>query len=283
MSKRLTSVLILLALLAPLQLFASVFGTVKAIVHDPQHRPVQGAQVEVRSRTSDFKTSAITNEDGIATLLNVPVGQYDVIIDTPGFANSQQQATVTSGNVQELHFALAVAQHQETVEVSGTPETVNPSSSTPETLVSRNEIAQVPGADRTNAMSMITDFVPGAAMVHDQLHVRGGHQVSWEIDGVPVPNTNIATNVGPQFDPKDVDYMEVQRGSFSAESGDRTYGVFNVVTRSGFERNRQGELVASYGSFNNTNDQISFGDHTDRVAWFGSLSGYRTDLGLETP
>ena len=79
-------------------------------------------------------------------------------------------------------------------------------------------------------------------MVHDQLHVRGGHQVTWAIDGIPVPNTNIATNVGPQFDPKDVDYMEVQRGSFSAESGDRTYGVFNVVTRSGFERSRQGEL-----------------------------------------
>src|SRR5256885_11866402 len=33
---------------------------------------------------------------------------------------------------------------------------------------------------------------------------------------------------------------------------------------------------------NNTNDQISFGDHTDRFAYYGSLSGYRTDLGLET-
>ena len=269
--------------MAPAQLFASVFGTVKAIVHDPQHRPVEGAQVEVRSRTSDFKTSAATNEDGIATLLNVPVGEYDVTINAPGFSGAQQRATVTSGNVQELHFALAVAQHQETVDVSAQSETVNPSSSTAETLVSRNEIAQVPGADRTNAMSMITDFVPGAAMVHDQLHVRGGHQVSWEIDGVPVPNTNIASNVGPQFDPKDVDYMEVQRGSFSAEAGDRTYGVFNVVTRSGFERSRQGELVTSYGNFNTTDDQLSFGDHNDRSAYYVSLNGNRSDHGLETP
>ena len=283
MLKRSFSAFILLALLAPAQLFASIFGTVKAIVHDPQHRPVQGAQVQVRSRTSDFKTSAITNEDGIATLLNVPIGAYDVTVESQGFTSAQQQATVTSGNVQELHFALIVAQHQETVEVSGQPETVNPSSTTPETLVSRNEIAQVPGADRTNAMSMITDFVPGAAVVHDQLHVRGGHQVSWEIDGVPVPNTNIATNVGPQFDPKDVDYMEVQRGSFSAESGDRTYGVFNVVTRSGFERSRQGELVTSYGNFNTTDNQLSFGDHNDRSAYYFSLNGNRSDHGLETP
>ena len=129
---------------------------------------------------------------------------------------------------------------------------------------------------------MITDYVPSAYMVHDQLHIRGGHQVSWLIDGVPVPNTNIASNVGPQFDPKDIDYLEVQRGGYSAEYGDRTYGVFNVVTRSGFERNRQAELVTSYGSFNNTNDQFSFGDHTDRFAYYGSVSGNRTDLGLET-
>jgi outer membrane receptor protein involved in Fe transport len=282
MSKKWIVVMILVAL-APAQVFASVFGTVKTIVHDPQHRPVAGAQVEVHSRTSSFKVSGATNEDGIATLLNVPVGEYDVTVVSAGFAAGTQRAVVSSGNVQELHFALVLAQHQETVDVSAAPSEVNPSSSTSETLVSRNDIALTPGADRVNSMSMITNYVPGAAVVHDQLHVRGGHQVTWEIDGVPVPNTNIATNVGPQFDPKDVDYMEVQRGSFSAESGDRTYGVFNVITRTGFERLRQGELVASYGNFNTTDNQLSFGDHNDRSAYYVSLNGNRTDHGLETP
>src|SRR6478672_6889996 len=283
MSKRFFAIITLLALLTCLPASASVFGTIKAIVHDPQHRPVQGAQVEAKSRTSDFKTSGTTNEEGMALLSNVPVGEYDVMIISHGFSGAQQSVTVNSGNVQEMHFALALAQHQETVEVSGAPETVNPSSPVPQTLVNRGDIAQTPGADRTNSMSMITDYVPGAAMVHDQLHVRGGHQVTWEIDGVPVPNTNIATNVGPQFDPKDVDYMEVQRGSFSAEAGDRTYGVFNVVTRSGFERSRQGELVTSYGSYNSTDNQLSFGDHNDRQAYYFSVNGNRTDHGLETP
>ena len=283
MSKRMIAIIILLALLVPLQVIASVFGTVKAIVHDPQHRPVQGAQVEVKSRSSAFKTSGTTNEDGIAAVLNVPVGEYDVTISSPGFAGVQQSVTVMSGNVQELHFALALAQHQETVEVSGAPEMVNPSSSTSETLVSRDDIAQTPGADRTNSLQMITDYTPGAYMVHDQLHVRGGHQVTWAIDGVPVPNTNIASNVGPQFDPKDIDFVEEQRGSYSAEYGDRTYGVFNVVTRSGFERSRQGELVTSYGNFNTTDNQLSFGDHNDRSAYYFSVNGNRTDHGLETP
>src|ERR1700742_2501223 len=120
--------------LAPAAAFASVFGTVKAIVHDPQHRPVQGAQVVVQSRTPAFKQTGVTNEDGIATVLNVPVGEYDIKIATSGFADAQQSVMVTSDNVQELHFALTVAQHQETVQVSGEPEMVDPASSTPEAV-----------------------------------------------------------------------------------------------------------------------------------------------------
>jgi len=113
--------------------------------------------------------------------------------------------------------------------------------------------------------------------------MRGGHQVTWEVDGVPVPNTNIASNAGPQFDPKDIDYLEVERGGYSAEYGDRTYGVFNVVTRSGFERSNQAEVVTSYGNFNETNNQMSFGSHTQRFAYYASLNGNRSDLGLLTP
>jgi hypothetical protein len=130
---------------------------------------------------------------------------------------------------------------------------------------------------------MITDYVPGAYMVHDMLHIRGGHQYSWLIDGVPVPNTNIASNVGPQVDPKDLDYVEVQRGSYDADYGDRTYGIFNAVPRTGFERDRECDLVLSYGSYYQTNDQINCGGHSQRLAYYGSLNGNRSNLGLETP
>ena len=130
---------------------------------------------------------------------------------------------------------------------------------------------------------MVTDYVPGAYMTHDMLHMRGGHQVSWMIDGVQVPNTNIASNLGAQIDPKDIDYLEVQRGSYAADVGDRTYGVFNVVPRTGFERNREAELVLSAGSFLQTNDQLNFGDHTERLAYYASLNGNRSDYGLSTP
>ncbi len=130
---------------------------------------------------------------------------------------------------------------------------------------------------------MITDFVPAAYLTHDQLHVRGGHQVSWLIDGVPIPNTNIASNLGPRFDPKDIDYLEVERGSYEADTGDRTYGVFNVVPRNGFERNNEAQIITSFGNFYETNDEFNLGGHTPRFAYYASINGNRSNLGLEAP
>jgi len=261
---------------------ATIFGAVHGLIHDPQHRPVKGGQITLRAVDSDWSKSVSSDEAGQFTFEAVPLGEYKVTVELSGFATEEQKVVLTSGRDARLHFSLTVAKTQQTIEVTDIPPSVNPESSTTQNIVSRQQIATTPGADQTNSLAMITNFTPAAYMVHDQLHIRGGHQVAWLIDGVPVPNTNIASNVGPQFDPKDVDYLEVQRGGYSADYGDRTYGVFNVVTRSGFERDRQGELLLGYGSYNNTNDQISFGDHTDRFAYYGSLSGYRTDLGLET-
>jgi outer membrane receptor protein involved in Fe transport len=270
-------------LLLAATLSATIFGTVRGLIHDPQHRPVPGAQVTLRAFDSDFARTLTSDDAGEFRFDAIPLGQYTVTVEMTGFAPQRQMFTLSSGSEARLHFSIALAATKETVEVTDQPPAVNTQSSTTSAVINREQIADTPGADQTNSMAMITNYTPGAYMVHDQLHVRGGHQVSWLLDGVPVPNTNIASNVGPQFDPKDIDLVEVQRGGYNAEYGDRTYGVFNVVTRSGFERNRQAELVTSYGSFNNTNDQISFGDHTERFAYYGSLSGYRTDLGLETP
>jgi hypothetical protein len=182
-----------------------------------------------------------------------------------------------------VHFQLQLASANEKVTVSAAPAVVATDSATPTTLVSRVDIERTPGADRTNSLAMITDYVPGAYVTHDMLHMRGGHQTTWLLDGIPVINTAIAQNLGAQFDPKDMDYVEVNRGSYGAEFGDRTYGVFNVVPRTGFERNNQAELVTTAGNFYQTDDAISFGSHTERFAYYASVNANRSNLGLQPP
>lgn len=262
---------------------AAALGTVKGIVHDAQHRPIPGATVTLKARTSDWQQTTVTDANGEFQFSSVPVGDYSVTAELQGFTPSTLLVTVLSDSTPVLHLPMDIAGVSQSVTVSGGAESARTNTITTTTLVSRQDVAQTPGADRTNGLEAITAFVPGAYVTHDQLHVRGGHQVSWLVDGVPVPNTNIASNVGPQFDPKDVDYMEVQRGSYGADQGDRTYGVFDVVPRTGFERDNDAEVVVSGGSYRQTNDQISIGGHSERFAYYVSGNGNRSDLGLGTP
>jgi Carboxypeptidase regulatory-like domain/TonB-dependent Receptor Plug Domain len=263
--------------------FANVYGAIRGVVHDPQHRPVQDAKVMLKAKSSDWAKTATTNADGEFQFNAVPLGDYTVTVASEGFAQTTQDVTVISGTVPVAHFQLQVAAAHERVTVSAAQTIVPTDSATPITLVDSLDIARTPGADRTNSLAMITDYTPGAYVTHDMLHMRGGHQTTWLLDGIPIINTAIAQNVAPQFDPKDLEYVEVNRGSYGAEFGDRTYGVFNLVPRTGFEGNNQAELVLSAGNFYQTNDALSFGSHTERFAYYGSVNVNRSNLGLQPP
>jgi hypothetical protein len=263
------------------QACATVFGQIQGVVHDPQHRPIANATVEIHSRSSEYAMTTRTTQEGSFQFLAVPLGEYIVKASETGFSSIQQPITLASGTSPILHFELHIASSQESVSVTSDMTTAE--SATPTTLIDRVAIAQTPGAGRSDGMQMITDYVPGAYMTHDMLHIRGGHQVSWLLDGVEIPNTNIGSNIGPQIDPKDIDYLEIQRGSYSADIGDRTYGAFNIAPRTGFERNRQAEVVLSAGNFWQIGDQVSFGDHSEKLAYYASLNANRTNDGLAPP
>ena len=262
---------------------ASIFGTVRGIVHDTQHRPIEGARIELRAKLSDWQRSAVSDGEGSFQIDAVPAGAYSLLISHDGFRSTEVGLVVAADTAPLRHFPLELATVNQQIEVQADAVNIDPTSSTSSATVTRAEIQDAPGATRTNSLESITNYTPGAYMVHDQLHIRGGHQVSWLVDGIPVPNTNIASNVGAQFDPKDIDVVEIQRGGQSAEYGDRTYGAFNVIPKSGFERDREAELVATYGSHHSTDSQLSFGDHSERFAWYASASGTRSDIGLMPP
>src|SRR5262249_37086777 len=148
------------------------------------------------------------------TFRSIPLGEYTITVEHAGFAKVREAITITTGNTPALSFQLAVAAVSERVNVIAEPGIARSESPTPTTMVSRGVRARAAGAGCSNSLSMITGCVPGAYMPHDQLHLRGGHQVSWLIAGVTIANSNIASTVGPQIDPKDINYLEVQRGGY---------------------------------------------------------------------
>ena len=262
---------------------ATIFATVRGIVHDSQHRPIAGATVTLVPAGGGATQTTTTDAEGAFVFAAVPLGSYRLTAQHAGMAPATLDITVASGTAPIYHLELRPAPLEQTVVVSAAPAATETPAAPARTFLGRHLLAETPGTDRTVGLNFLTDFVPGAVVVHDQVHIRGGHQMLWEIDGVPVPNTSIATNVGPQFDPRDIAELEVQRGAYSADTGTRLYSVLNVVPRSGFEDNRFGEFRLGYGRFHQAEAYLAAGSHTERLGWYASLNGWRGDYGLETP
>src|SRR5260370_16670724 len=186
-------------LFAALPAFATVFGTVSGIVHAHQHRPVSGIQVILKAKSSEFTLNVRTDDAGQFHFDAVPLGEYTVAISEANFVADQQSVAVLSGAAPILHFELRLPTQNETVLVSA--DAAQTETVTPTTLVDRLQIQETPRAARTNSLAMITNYVPGAYFTHDQLHVRGRHQLSSLLDGVTIPNTNIASNLPPHIHP----------------------------------------------------------------------------------
>ncbi len=123
---------------------ATIFGWVRGIVHDPQHRPIPGALVMLRSKSSESTNSVNTDANGEFSFNAVPLGDYTVSVSSPGFVEAAQGVVVNSSTEPVIHFQLNLAGAKETINVSGAPVVAPTDSATPITLVDRQDIGRAP-------------------------------------------------------------------------------------------------------------------------------------------
>ena len=95
---------------------AEDIAAVRGIVHDPQHRPLAGASVTLRS--ASFSKTATSNAGGEFQIDAVPEGSYAIEVSAPGFRSAEQQISVSSSRNPVLHFQLELAAVTSQVEVS---------------------------------------------------------------------------------------------------------------------------------------------------------------------
>ena len=73
---------------------ATTFGSLKGVVHDPQHRPVPGVTVSLTARSSEWRQATVSDGAGEFSFVAVPVGEYLVQATLQGFETAQQTVTV---------------------------------------------------------------------------------------------------------------------------------------------------------------------------------------------
>jgi len=106
-----------ICILFSVSLSASIFGSVTGLIHDPQHRPVQGAKVMIWANTSQWTQTTSSDASGEFRFDNVAIGGYTIEVDAEGFAPQTQQTALSSSGETRLHFALTVAGSKETVQL----------------------------------------------------------------------------------------------------------------------------------------------------------------------
>src|ERR1700731_2701568 len=148
---------------------ATIFGSVRGVVHDSQHRPIPDVQISLKAKDSAFTMTTQTDVNGDFHFDAVPVAEYVITASKADFAGLEQEVTVLSGTAPVLHFELQLASQIQSVTVGAEAAPGKTESIPRPTLIDRQQIEQTTGASRPNRLALITAYVPGSSLPHDQL------------------------------------------------------------------------------------------------------------------
>ena len=174
---------------------AQVFtGRVDVTLEDSTGGRLPGANVDL---TGPVSYSQVSDEQGQAHFLNLPVGTYSLKVSLPGFSpSSNSNVEVLSGASTPLLLRLAIAGAPETVNVIAVTSAVNLRRETTTTHITVEELQDLPNSRDPWA---VMQTVPTVYM--DRVNVGGsesgqqsnynakGAQATdntWNLDGVPV-------------------------------------------------------------------------------------------------
>lgn len=179
-SHRFWSIASLLAIFSLCQLLhAQGLGALRGHVKDPSGALISGANLTLKADNSDRKLQATTDQSGSFLIHGVPFGQYTLGVSKPGFASQSLQVQMLIGAAPTIDVVLRIQTSSSTVEVHDTTEkemVAAEDSSAPVTVSESEIVEQLPGASRMSSLAFVTETTPGAFVLHDHLHVRGGHQ-----------------------------------------------------------------------------------------------------------
>jgi hypothetical protein len=252
------------------QITATITGT----INDAQGALVVGATVTAKNLDTGISSSTTANGDAIYSLGQLPIGNYTLTVNSPGFKQLVQKNIVLSVN-QTLHLSLIleVGAVDQTVTVTDAPPLVNtttaelgrtvlPEEITELPLVNRDvytEVSLTPGV-QSNSGSALTANTPnmiGGQPPAEQVVVNGSidgasPMVSFYLDGGS--NMTAQRNYGNQMpNPDAIQEFRVETANFSAQYGRFGAAAVTAVTRSGgnkfhgslFEFNRNTDFNAT--------------------------------------
>src|SRR3954454_20263209 len=283
---------------------SAINGEITGTVTDPTGAAIAGATVQATNTQTGLKQSAKTGETGLYRITLLPIGPYEIEVQSAGFGTRKITGiALSAGSVASVDVALAVAGTATTVEVSAAGIVTEPSRIDIGSTLSENMTRNLPLVSR-NPYNFIL-FQPNVSGrantefgVPRKINANGFNgRINYQLDG---SNNTESDRAGIRLIPVSDTYVaEVQQVSngFAPEFGNTVGTVFNTVTKSGtndfhgegsylFRRtdmSAKPKLLPANGLVPEVNVDAYAVDGggrlvRDRVFWFGAFEHVKRDL-----
>jgi hypothetical protein len=283
--KRILAVCVVSLLSSAVPIFAQS-GTVRGSVLDPSGAAIRGAVATIQNPVSHYTQSVTTDDQGKFQFENIPYNNYHLTAAAPNFQMGEQELAVRTPIPVDVKIALQVAGGSTSITVTSDAADLLETVSDTHTDIDRGLFDRLPLESQSSSLSsLVTLATPGISADSNGLfHGLGDHASnSFSLDGQPI--TDQQSKVFSNQIPLDaVQSMEVIEGAPPAEYGDKTSVIISVTTRSGLGvKPAHGDITASFGSFDTTNEgfNLAFGGNT--VGNFISANGLNTHRFLDGP
>jgi hypothetical protein len=253
--------LLLCSVAAQAQITSSIRGTVT----DASGAAVANARVETVNVGTGFRSAVASGTDGNYVLTLLPIGEYRLTVEAPGFKRFEQTNIVLANQqVAGINVALQVGAVSESVEVTAGAPVVNTQTTEVGQLIQSHAIVELPlnGRNPLQLATLVTgvsgEKVHGALVGTDErdatrMSVNGNRfkMTQYNLDGGEY--SGMRMNTGLNYpNPDAVAEFRFITNNYSAEFGKNPGGVMNVVTKSGtnqfhgsaFEFNRNSAFAA---------------------------------------
>jgi hypothetical protein len=222
-----------------------VAGAVQGTVVDQTDSAVAGATVALQNSATNRTRITSTDIVGFFRVGELPVGQYEVHVQSPGFSLYTNNGVVISiGRVVQLTIRIVPAIVQQQITVSERPSSIDASQTSEATTIDAERIEESPVVSR-NSLDFVllaphlTPENQGAAAGKNSLADSGfsfaglrSRSNSIYIDGVE-NNDEFSGAARTELSPETVQEFQVVNNGLSAESGGGASGAINVITKSG--------------------------------------------------
>ncbi len=213
------------------------------IVTDSSGGAIAGANVKLTSGTTGVTFQTSTTEAGTYVFDNVQVGNYTIAVESPGFKRFFSSGNrISIGQPLTVNVILEIGAVAETIEVSGSAETVQTSTSgNIGNVFSDRLIRDLPivGTRGRNPLDLVArqPGVVSGANTGGGVHVNGARDRAWNftIDGIDSNETSAGgSNFSPlRTNPDSLAEFKVLTSNATAEFGRNSGGQVAMVTRSG--------------------------------------------------